>query len=87
MAVRSLLDLKSPEEISFLEVVTFWELSNYPSPCGVYPTYISPNRVYAAWVNETMGRVALMWERHSGRIMQIDKAALYEFISKLGGWI
>ena len=79
------LGLVPPEEIRADEVLCFWEKLDERTPHGCYTVYRSPNRELRAWMQDTA--VALMWNVHTGQVHQADAGALYDFISKLGGWI
>jgi len=84
---RLLADLRPLEEMRYGEVVTFWNRSKVRLWCNGYTVYISPNKELQAWTNDTMQRIALMWNRYTGQVHQVNREALYELVKTLGGWI
>lgn len=81
------LSLKSPEKIRPSEVMCYWERLGEQMPYGCFVVFRSPNRELRAWVHEAMTVIALMWNVNTGQVHQANSEALYELISKLGGWI
>ena len=81
------LSLKLPEEIRPGEVVAYWEQLSERTPHNCYAVYRSPNRELRAWVDEATATVALMWNVHTGQVHKVNIEALYELVSRLGGWI
>lgn len=80
-------DLTPPEEIRVGEVMAYWERLGEQMPYGCYSVYRSPNRELRAWIHKKKTVIALMWNIYNGQVHQVDTAALYDLINKLGGWI
>ena len=87
--MSSLLDIKLrlPEEITYNEVATFWDRIDVRLWCTGYTVYISPNKALQAWTNNTIQMIALLWNRYTGELHQVNREALYELMKALGGWI
>jgi len=87
MTVASLLvDLRPPEGIRYGEIVTFWTRLPFRLWCDSYTVWLSPNRDLNAWTNDTMQRIALLWDIHTGKRYQVNREALHELVNDLGGW-
>ena len=84
---RFIADLRPPDEIRYGEVITFWTPIPVRLWCNGYTVYISPNKALQAWTNDTMQMIALLWDRYTGELHQVNGEALYELMKALGGWI
>ena len=80
----TLLTMKPPEEITYVEVVTFWERAREALWSHNYTVWISPNRDLRMWTNDIMCCIALMYCPHTGRVHQVRTEALYELMKELG---
>jgi len=80
----SLLELKTPKEISYSEIVTFWERARETLWSRNYTVWISPNRDLKVWTNDVMCCMALMYSPHTGQVHQFGPEALYELMRELG---
>ena len=85
-----LLLLELEEElmrIRYEDIEQFWLRSRERVWSSHYTVWIRPNGCLKAYTNDLLRRVALIWNRFTGEILQVDPEALYDLIKRLGGWI
>jgi hypothetical protein len=81
--IASSLSLKSPEQITSLEVQCYWERLKERVWVSGYTVFRSPNKELKALVNDATGQIGLMWNTYTGQVHQNHPEALLDLIKPL----
>ena len=78
---RLLVDLKTPEAITYNEVVTFWKRIRVRLWCGNYTVYLSPNGDLKAWTRGA--EIVVLWNKYTGKHYKFDSDALHDLVDQI----